>query len=787
MSLSRYTNIYCIAVLFFACLPLLLGGGCEKKKRPLVFLPGNEPEPEGPVEWRVIIDTLDGAQSGDVPITFTLYGEPDLEYRAVVDFSNSGGLDYQNATQAGGDSLDRMGASANGEEYAFVWDSGYDLDAGNHSVIIRLSIYEDTLGELQGQTNTFPVNNVAAGKKWTVMVYMAADNDLDGLALQDVDSMERTGSTENVNIVVQVDPYGTYWPHTTAKRYYITHDIWDTTINSQEISDLGEVNMGSPDTLRDFIEWGVTSYPAERYCLVLWDHGAGWHGGLYNYNPSATDTTLTFINLTDMAQGIEDGLAAAALDRFDLLYCDMCSMSAIEVCCELAPYARYFTGSAEVAWGGMMNYETLLGQLAGRALMGPRKLGEMICDSYVENCELLLPASMIFAPVGHSVTDFSKMGNLKDAFGQFVQSLGPNPVGQWMDIYQAAYAALRYQDLYGYGYYTGYIDLGDFADIFSFLASDPLTAANASALRAAVDEAVVYSRKNNLMTYTTGMSIFMPDEVNAYYEDLAEYSGLTFGVETGWSTLAPAFAAIAETYQDEVSIHDVALSSGLLDNDSQTITCTGMLDAFSPSEVGFMVTGSEFIDPPWEEVEVIFYKKQKNTILMPGGRELNIWELEDNDLSEDWDGTALLLSNGSNTVNMGLDEYEDPDTGATLYTGSADVYFANGGYLDRADITFDGSTSQIVECLYFDWDIWEYVNYNLQPGDRLEPYITIYEIGEYSWGFYSILGTSDITVGAGSITLENLPVPNGDYFVGFQATGRTGTYNFNYENLRIQR
>ena len=58
-------------------------------------------------------------------------------------------------------------------------------------------------------------------------------------------------------------------------------------------------------------------------------------------------------------------------------------------------------------------------------------------------------------------------------------------------------------------------------------------AANASALRTALDEAVVYSRKNNLMTHTTGMSIFMPDGVDPYYEDLAEYSGLAFSIDTG--------------------------------------------------------------------------------------------------------------------------------------------------------------------------------------------------------------------------------------------------------------
>ena len=41
--------------------------------------------------------------------------------------------------------------------------------------------------------------------KWTVMVYMAGDNNLDGAALRDIEEMTRVGSTKDVNVLVQLD------------------------------------------------------------------------------------------------------------------------------------------------------------------------------------------------------------------------------------------------------------------------------------------------------------------------------------------------------------------------------------------------------------------------------------------------------------------------------------------------------------------------------------------------------------------------------------------------------
>ncbi|GAG72108.1 unnamed protein product, partial [marine sediment metagenome] len=98
-----------------------------------------------------------------------------------------------------------------------------------------------------------PINNTV---EWTVMVYLAADNDLESAGINDINEMEMVGSSSDVNIVVQADRIPGYdnsngdW--TTTRRYYITQDFDPVQINSQLKSDLGELNMGDSQTLVDF-------------------------------------------------------------------------------------------------------------------------------------------------------------------------------------------------------------------------------------------------------------------------------------------------------------------------------------------------------------------------------------------------------------------------------------------------------------------------------------------------------------------------------------------------------
>ena len=79
---------------------------------------------------------------------------------------------------------------------------------------------------------------------WTVMVFLNGDNDLDNHAIADLNSMERVGSSDKVNIIVQHDSL-----QGPAIRYLIEKDNDPLKINSKVLQHLGEINMGDANNL----------------------------------------------------------------------------------------------------------------------------------------------------------------------------------------------------------------------------------------------------------------------------------------------------------------------------------------------------------------------------------------------------------------------------------------------------------------------------------------------------------------------------------------------------------
>lgn len=115
-------------------------------------------------------------------------------------------------------------------------------------------------------------------KAWTVLIYMAADNNLDLFAVKDLHELEHMGSTDDVDVVVQIDRYGDGRTGPASRGRVVKDENWEK-LDIRFVSvldEIGETNTGDPQVLRSFIEWGATTFPAERYMLVLWNHGSGW-------------------------------------------------------------------------------------------------------------------------------------------------------------------------------------------------------------------------------------------------------------------------------------------------------------------------------------------------------------------------------------------------------------------------------------------------------------------------------------------------------------------------------
>src|SRR5262245_43280559 len=106
-------------------------------------------------------------------------------------------------------------------------------------------------------------------RKWTVMIYMAGDNNLDSDGISDLKEIKRVGSTDEVAILAQFDRAGKTI-HT--KRYYLRNRKVSPWLKEDEVADLGETDSGDGKELTKFIKWGMEKYEAESYLVIIWGH-----------------------------------------------------------------------------------------------------------------------------------------------------------------------------------------------------------------------------------------------------------------------------------------------------------------------------------------------------------------------------------------------------------------------------------------------------------------------------------------------------------------------------------
>ena len=107
-----------------------------------------------------------------------------------------------------------------------------------------------------------------APKSWTIMIYMAGDNDLNSYCWSDLAELKSVGSTDDLNIVVQIDPLRAK----KTRRYFVTKK---QTRQKDVVATLKETDTGDPNVAAAFFEWAIRSYPAKRYLAGFWNHGSG--------------------------------------------------------------------------------------------------------------------------------------------------------------------------------------------------------------------------------------------------------------------------------------------------------------------------------------------------------------------------------------------------------------------------------------------------------------------------------------------------------------------------------
>ncbi|MGA1822130.1 MAG: PKD domain-containing protein [Thermoplasmatota archaeon] len=196
-------------------------------------------------------------------------------------------------------------------------------------------------------------------EKWTILVYMSGDCDLESEMIGDFNELEMIGSGDGLDIIVQLDRYEnddtSNGDWTDTRRYRILRDEDPSLMNSERLDSppLGELDMGDPGTMVDFLKFGFDNYPADRYLISLGGHSDGVTGYFCpdNKPPSSKMSLQEFGH--SFRQVVDEELGRPV----DVLALDACWMGMAEAVAEVKDHARYFVGSFDETPGTGWPYD----------------------------------------------------------------------------------------------------------------------------------------------------------------------------------------------------------------------------------------------------------------------------------------------------------------------------------------------------------------------------------------------------------------------------------------------
>ena len=221
-------------------------------------------------------------------------------------------------------------------------------------------------------------------KSVVVMEYIVGADleDRMGMASANISMMkDATKKGDALTFVLEAGGSKRWFTGGIADSSYGRYDIKDGDLKKVMDLDNG-TSLEESESLEDFIKWTAENYPADRYMLVLWDHGGGVPYGYARdqLNPRKPD------NEDDERRGLSVSEVVDAVKksgiRFDLIGFDACLMQDIEIARAFEPYADYYLGSEETEGGFGWYYTSSFGKLASDPGMSTEEFGKDIVAAY---------------------------------------------------------------------------------------------------------------------------------------------------------------------------------------------------------------------------------------------------------------------------------------------------------------------------------------------------------------------------------------------------------------------
>ena len=231
----------------------------------------------------------------------------------------------------------------------------------------------------------------------TVLVYIAADNNLESYARQNIEDIVTSGavpeyfdSGKGSVLLVYADIR-----NETPVLMRLSRDRYGEVLKETLVEYDEDQNSMSDSVMNEVLSYAASLFPSERNGLVLWSHGTGWLPDGFYSNPvygSGVSQALMQVEEDPFAAFVKsfgsDGgsemdvrdLVRALPVHYSYILFDACFMGGIEVAYELRGCCDYFLGSAAEVLAEGMPYDRITGFL----MDGRRPALEELCSAYYE-------------------------------------------------------------------------------------------------------------------------------------------------------------------------------------------------------------------------------------------------------------------------------------------------------------------------------------------------------------------------------------------------------------------
>lgn len=200
---------------------------------------------------------------------------------------------------------------------------------------------------------------------YTVMFYGCGGGNLDDCLDFNLNQLEGYGKVSRVNFTGLIKYSKPYQQNEATQGTRLLTQT-DDGLKSEQVHD-ANYRLDNPAHLTEFINEAKANMPADKYILILWNHGQEFglsDKAVQDSYPEGTravlfdDNTGTSMSTFEIEKGIKDAGA-----KLDLVYLDLCNMGMAEVYYQLKDCTKYVMAAANPTPGFGGNYTELFNAL----------------------------------------------------------------------------------------------------------------------------------------------------------------------------------------------------------------------------------------------------------------------------------------------------------------------------------------------------------------------------------------------------------------------------------------